>query len=234
MRRDVERVVFDFDGTLAQRPGMWTKTIVDVLAEHFPRDRIPIDRVRPHLERGFPWHEPEEPHEHLNDPDAWWANLSPVLGAALLAGGADHDSLDHLLRATRHHYCDASRFLLYDDTLPVLRRLKSEGIGVTILSNHVPELPAIVRALGISTWVDDVFTSAAIGYEKPHPRAFAIALAGSEPSRCWMIGDNATVDINGALGVGMHALLVRHDDAPYLSVEDAIEHLLALPPVRRP
>lgn len=32
-----ELVVFDFDGTLAHRPGMWTQCLLDVLDSHTPR-----------------------------------------------------------------------------------------------------------------------------------------------------------------------------------------------------
>lgn len=60
-----------------------------------------------------------------------------------------------------------------------------------ILSNHGPELPAIVEGPGLAGVVDHVITSAATGYEKPHPGAFPPALgAAGRSSEIWMIGDN--------------------------------------------
>ena len=98
-----------------------------------------------------------------------------------------------------------------------------------ILSNHVPELPALVDALGLSALVDRVFSSAATGFEKPNPRAFEIALheCGS-PGEVWMIGDNPVADMDGARSVGIPGILVRSDtpngcrNAPDLTTVPAI------------
>jgi putative hydrolase of the HAD superfamily len=55
-----------------------------------------------------------------------------------------------------------------------------------------------------------VFSSALIGYDKPHPEAFRHALrACGEPARRWMVGDNPVADVRGAQTVGIPALLIR-------------------------
>ena len=85
-----------------------------------------------------------------------------------------------------------------------------------IVSNHVPELPALVEDLGLAGWFDAVVTSARVGFEKPHPRLFAAARAVSPDPRIWMIGDNPIADVAGARSVGIDAILVRtrHDVSP--------------------
>lgn len=84
-----------------------------------------------------------------------------------------------------------------------------DGWRQLILSNHVPELASIVRALGIDQYLDAVISSAFVGYEKPHPAAYAAAMdiAGS-PLRAWMIGDSLEADALGADRVGLAAILV--------------------------
>lgn len=58
--------------------------------------------------------------------------------------------------------------------------------------------------------VTKCLSSAAIGYEKPHPRSFRIALeAAQNPANVWMVGDNPIADIAGAEAVGIPAILVR-------------------------
>lgn len=53
-----------------------------------------------------------------------------------------------------------------------------------ILSNHVPELVAIVEGLGIDCYFETVLRSGVTGYEKPHPASFAGALEiAGDPSR---------------------------------------------------
>ncbi len=84
-----------------------------------------------------------------------------------------------------------------------------------MLSNHVPELAELIEGLGLGELVGEVFTSAAIGYEKPHPEIFrhALRVCGS-PGRVWMVGDNPVADVEGAEAVGVPAVLVRARGRP--------------------
>lgn len=105
---------------------------------------------------------------------------------------------------------DPRRWRLYDDAVPALRHLSSRGWTHLILSKHVPELPEILRALGLEARFLRVFDSAESGYEKPHPRAYDDVLetvAGAEAA--WMVGDNPEADVRGAEAVGLPAILVR-------------------------
>src|SRR5262249_29215465 len=97
-----------------------------------------------------------------------------------------------------------------------LRVLAVAGWRHVILSNHVPELSAIVRALAIGSYFEAIFNSAETGLEKPHPRAFRNALGFLDDAEAaWMIGDNIEADVKGATAVGLKAALVRrpHPDA---------------------
>jgi putative hydrolase of the HAD superfamily len=91
---------------------------------------------------------------------------------------------------------------------------------VVILSNHVPELLSIVEGVGIGDLVDEVFSSAVIGYEKPNPEAFRIALCGVAPSERFMVGDNPEVDVLGAERLGLRAILVRSQSSDSLRRAD--------------
>ena len=72
------------------------------------------------------------------------------------------------------------------------------------------ELAGLVDALGLSALVEDVFSSALIGYDKPHPELFRHALrACDDPARRWMVGDNPEADVRGAQAVGIPAVLIR-------------------------
>ena len=60
---------------------------------------------------------------------------------------------------------------------------------------------------------DHVTNSAVIGYEKPHPEIFRLALeAAGNPTSAWMVGDNVTADILGAEQAGISGILVRKVD----------------------
>jgi putative hydrolase of the HAD superfamily len=110
----------------------------------------------------------------------------------------------------RERYTDPAGWLLYDDTIPALTELSRRGWRHVVLSNHVPELPAIIKSLGLAPHLAAIVNSASTGYEKPHPQAFRLALAAADrPDRIWMIGDNPTADIAGARAAGIDAILVR-------------------------
>ncbi len=223
----VELVVFDFDGTLAYRPGMWSQCLLDVFDSQRPRHGVTIGDLRSQLRDGFPWHQPETPHTQIRSANDWWRMFGELIDRSYLAVGAEIEELESLRDGVRSHFCDASRFHLYPDVVEAMQELRTAGVPVVILSNHVPELVAITSELGLDGYVDKVFTSALIGYEKPHAEAFGIACRGFEPSTAWMIGDNPTADKRGAEDAGMHGVLVRHPDGDHHNVLAAVQAVLA-------
>jgi len=59
---------------------------------------------------------------------------------------------------------------------------------------------------------DTKISSALIGYEKPHPEAYAIGLrATGGADEVWMVGDNPVADVQGAEAAGIPAILVRRE-----------------------
>ncbi len=203
-------VIWDFDGTLAARPGLWRSAVMEVLDEYESGHQVDGEQIRPYLRDGFPWHRPEEPHLHLAAPDDWWRQLEPVFARAYQGVGFERTRAGELARLVRRCFVNPERFVVFDDTIPALKHLSDRGWKHAVLSNHVPELPDIVAALGLSSHIDFCITSASIGYEKPNPEAFRIALsmAGS-PTTVWIIGDNLTADVRGAEALGLPAILVR-------------------------
>ncbi len=222
----IELFVFDFDGTLAHRPGMWSQCLFDVLDTHLPGHGVDVAELRVHLHDGFPWHAPDTPHPELGEPDAWWAQIGDLVTRAYRSVGVDPSDALPLPRLVRQHYCDAAVFQLYDDTVVALEAVRTARARSIILSNHVPELAAIIRDLGLDPLIDEVFSSAVTGYEKPHPDAFRQALGGIDPLRACMIGDNPVADKTGAESVGMTAMLVRHRAADHATVLDAVRSVL--------
>jgi putative hydrolase of the HAD superfamily len=83
-------------------------------------------------------------------------------------------------------YAVPETFRLYDDTTEALRMFRDSGWRQAIVSNHCPELEALVGGLGIGAFFERVFSSACTGYEKPHPRSIVLALEHLGVGSAWM------------------------------------------------
>jgi putative hydrolase of the HAD superfamily len=207
---DPPTIFWDFDGTLATRMGSWSGAMLSVLDICVPGHHLSREDLLPHLQHDFPWHNPDIPHYHLSTPDAWWSYLESILARAFQAVGFEESLAKRLAQLTHKCYINPNGFILYEDSIPVLKSLSENGWKHVILSNNVPELPVIVGSLAISQYIAGCISSASIGFEKPNPEAFRIALASAgNPRRVWVIGDNLTADVKGAEAAGLPAILVR-------------------------
>jgi putative hydrolase of the HAD superfamily len=202
-------VFWDFDGTLVTF-NSWRPAIIEVLDEHEPGHDKDIEMVRPFLRDGFPWHSPETPHTHLNAPDDWWRAMELLFYQCYRGLGYTEARAAVLAPLVRQYMTKPERFTLYKDALGVLGQLQAGGWRHAIITNHMPELPNIVKALGLSPYIEFCVDSALTGYEKPNPQAFRLALAlAGNPEQAWMVGDNMVSDIKGAEAVGIPAILVN-------------------------
>lgn len=200
-------MLWDFDGTLAERHGMWSGALLEALSAVLPDHGVTRDALRPGLRDGFPWHAPDVGHSHA-DADAWWGALAPLLSGACTNAGVPVPVAEEAAREARRRYLDPSTWSVFDDVVPALERLAS--YTHVIVSNHVPELPSLVADLGLAPYFRAVVTSAAVGWEKPHARIYGVALAAAgTPGEAWMVGDNVVCDVRGAEACGVRGVLVR-------------------------
>ena len=217
-------VLLDFDGTLAYREGLWSGCALEVLDQQRPGHGVDIERFRKGMQGAYPWNRHEEHHPELCDAEAWWEAMEERLRCAFEQAGV-RDGAPALARALRERFIDHRiGWRLFDDAVPALQALRASGWRTAVLSNHVPELPGLVSGLGLAPLLDDVFSSASIGFEKPHPEVFAHALrACGSPEQVWMVGDNPTADVAGAEAAGIPSVLVRGDGPAALRADGLLE-----------
>ena len=124
---------------------------------------------------------------------------------------------------------------VFDDVLPVMDMLKLRGLTLGTLTNVGWNIDRMCEELGLSPYLDFVVTSQEVGTGKPHPPIFLAGLerAGVEPAEALMVGDSYSSDVQGALGVGMQALLLDREgildevnDCPRIGgLMEILEHL---------
>ena len=102
---------------------------------------------------------------------------------------------------------------LYPDAEPALANLKSEGFSMGLVSNAPADTERVVDALGLSKYLDPVVISGAVGYTKPNPEIFKIALrqAGLGPEEAVHVGDLYEADVVGARNAGVTGILIDRD-----------------------
>ena len=105
----------------------------------------------------------------------------------------------------------AHHFELYEDALPTLDALRERGLKLGLLSNTARDMDEFVAHHGLT--VDAVLSSRAHGKTKPHETIFRrmLELLDVPPDAAMMVGDTVDDDVDGALAVGMKAVLVDRE-----------------------
>ena len=87
---------------------------------------------------------------------------------------------------------------------------RQAGLAAAVISNSNGTITAILEALGLGRHLDFVIDSSRVGVEKPDPRIFQIALerARLQPAQAAYVGDLYSIDVLGARGAGLHAVLM--------------------------
>jgi putative hydrolase of the HAD superfamily len=215
----LKKVLFwDFDGTLGYRiDGLhgraWSASMLEAINEVYPSSILTIEDISPHLRQGFPWHESEKGHTHLHSADLWWQHIKGIFELIFIKLGFTTVQSRELAITAQKRYVDMSMWQLYEDTLPTLKILMSQGWEHIIVSNHVPELRIIVDHLQLTSYISTIINSAEVGYEKPNPHIYKLALERAvNAEHVWMIGDNIIADVLGPEILGIRGILVRNRD----------------------
>lgn len=98
---------------------------------------------------------------------------------------------------------------LFEDSLPVLRELKENGVRVGVISDWQQGLVHFCDELGMGKYLDAVVASADVGYQKPDERLFEAARRrlGVAAHEILHVGDRVE-DVDGAEAAGFSAVLL--------------------------
>lgn len=95
-------------------------------------------------------------------------------------------------------------------TAETLEELRRRGLRLGVISNADGRVDALLESVGLRPYFDFVLDSTVVGIEKPDPRIFRMALErmGVEPEEALYVGDIYEIDVVGARGAGMRAVLI--------------------------
>ena len=214
-------VLFDVDFTLA-RPGpeLGAEGYVRAGARH----GLALDPARYEDARNAAIEGLERNPDFEHDDEIWVAFTERIVLGMGGTGPASYDCAVEITHGWERH----ENFELYEDVLPVLDQLRGAGLKIALVSNSARDVHAFARHHALE--IDAGVSSFHHGKTKPHASIFraVLDLLEVEPEHAAMVGDTLEDDVEGALALGMRAVLVdRLGRRP--DFEPRIEDLYALP-----
>jgi HAD superfamily hydrolase (TIGR01662 family) len=171
-------------------------------------------------------------HPELEHDDEIWFRFTERIVRGM---GGDADSAYacavEITRAWERH----ENFELYDDVADTLAVLRSAGLRIGLVSNSARDVREFARHHGLD--VDAGISSFHHGRTKPHASIFRAVLDLIEvgPGEAVMVGDTIADDIEGALALGMRAILLDREGVhpEFEPRVESLNELLARLEIRR-
>ncbi len=165
----------------------------------------------------------------LKEVDAakFWAGLYELMlkEVGVVEGAAD------ISREIYDAFGEGHRWQPYPDVVPVFKKLVDSGYSLGLISNWDTRLATLMVETGLSEYLDFVVSSASVGFLKPQPQIFEIALKRAKALAVESIhvGDHYYADIMGARTVGITPVLLdrksKVDTSDCLLIRDLHELL---------
>lgn len=140
--------------------------------------------------------------------------------------------------AEERYFSDRYRgLLLYPDSLAAIQAAKQIAKTGLVTNGPTAMQQAKLDRLGIEPLFDVVLISESVGYWKPDPRIFQLALerVGVEPGEAVYVGDSPTSDVAGARAAGIPVVWMNRSgeswlgpDPPEREVRDLVEFVSLL------
>jgi len=197
-------VLFDVDFTLA-RPGPELGPEGYVRAGE--RHGLTLDPARYEEARDAALVDLRRHPELEHDDEIWFRFTERIVRG--MGGDADpaYACAVEITRGWERH----ENFDLYDDVLDTVAALRAAGLRIGLVSNSARDVREFARHHGLD--VDAGISSFHHGHTKPHASIFraVLDLLDVGPTEALMVGDTIADDIEGALALGMRAILLDRD-----------------------
>jgi len=158
--------------------------------------------------------------------------------AGATAGSPLRDSHDAAIDASFAIYLKLyqAAWRAFEDARPALDALQDAGLTVAVLTNGADEQQrAKLATIGLGERAGPLFSSDAIGFAKPDPRAYhhVCEQLMTVPSRVVHVGDRYDLDVLAARTAGLHAIHLDRTNAGPQDETAQIQNLRDLPDLLR-
>ena len=152
-----------------------------------------------------------ESPDDVYDPEIFIAYTSRIIEVM----GGTGARIDECSREIYREWAACQHFELYEDVPAVMKQLADAGLRIGLISNTHRCLASFQSHFELQGLVSATVSSSDHGLMKPHPSIFnaALQLLGVDAADAVMVGDSFKHDVEGALNVGMRAILLNRGDA---------------------
>jgi len=158
---------------------------------------------------------------------SFWRSIDAEIFRDIGLGGRAEEAADKAFR----EFESGRHFHLLEETLPALERIRAMGIRVGIVSNGTEGMERWMRSCPFAPLVEFILVSVVVGWEKPGPQIFRIALerAGVQPDEALHAGDSYEHDVQGAASAGIPAVWISPNGANRAADCPVLRHVGELP-----
>jgi putative hydrolase of the HAD superfamily len=194
MISNIRAIAFDLDDTLWDIEPVMARAergLLDWMREHFPRvpERFTTEDMRA-ARAALAHAEPHRAHD--------FAYLRKTCTARHFqeCGYGEHEAA----RAIEIFYAARNTLECFNDVLPALAALRRNYVLGSLTNGN-----ADLAKIGLAHYFSVSLNACQVGFPKPHPDSFGQLIAGLEvdPHEVLYVGDDPTVDIQGARSAGM-------------------------------
>lgn len=146
--------------------------------------------------------------KNASDQQRGWLYFNLVLGHA---GVQLSSATDAALAELQAYHSEWNLWERVPEGIPeALEALRALGLKLVVVSNANGKLRFLMDRVGLASRVDLMLDSSEEGVEKPDPRLFELAMerSGAQRDTTMHVGDLFYVDVEGARGAGLRAMLL--------------------------
>ena len=159
--------------------------------------------------------------------DVWWSNADRHRRGRLDLRAATAEIVTDVLSAMGHdpslgpgianRYRDLreERVIVFDGAIETLTWLREKGVRLGMMTNGAGFAQrAKIERFGLARYFEHIIIEGEFGVGKPDPSVYNTLLRelGSTAGNTWAIGDNLTMDVYGAMDVGIHGIWIDPTD----------------------